>query len=277
MLCEFTLPSNPAVKVRLREATVAEAIDFSSIDPDCEEEATSLFLEKVQEKETFSDPRQWTGEDRRYALFMYYVHTSNYATIPLTYECSICGKQHTQDIELKRILADYTPIQGNRFREFPHEGHNVTIMPLIGADLEDLEKFRYDLIATEQRLEENRPKMDSMSIKRMEAAIRAKRARMAMYRVICCVDMRWLDEKGTPRSRRQRVEDYLKAMPAKEFEQFMGKVEKALRELRHGLRTVYMQGRIVLEIPDVKCEEQPEQPGVLLHFPFRFVDVIPTI
>lgn len=277
MICEFTLPSDPSVKVRLREATVAEAIDFSSIDPDCEEEATSLFLEKVQEKETYSDPRQWTGEDRRYALFMYYVHASTYPTIPLSYECSICGKQHTQDINLKSILDDYTPIKGNKFREFVHEGHNVTVRPLTGADLEDLEKFRYDLLAAEERLEENRPKMDSMSIKRMEAAIRAKRTRMAMYRVICCVDMRWLDENGTPRSRRQKVEDYIKAMSAKDFEQFMEKVEKALQELRHGLRTIYMSGRVVLEIPDVKCDEQPEQPGVMLHFPFRFVSVIPTI
>lgn len=277
MICEFTLPSDPAVKVRLREATVAEAIDFSSIDPDCEEEATSLFLEKVQEKETYSDPRQWTGEDRRYALFMYYVYTSAYSTIPLSYECSICGKEHTQDIDLKGILDDYTPIQGNKFREFVHEGHNVTVRPLTGADLEDLEKFRYDLKVAEERLEENRDKMDSMSIKRVESAIMAKRTRMAMYRVLCCVDMRWLDENGTPRSRKQRVEDYIKALSAKDFEQFMGKVENALQELRHGLRTIYMHGHIVLEIPDVKCDEKPEQPGVMLHYPFRFGKVIPTI
>lgn len=277
MICEFTLPSDPSIKVRLREATVAEAIDFSSIDPDCEEEATSLFLEKVQEKETYSDPRQWTGEDRRYALFMYYVYTSAYPTIPLSYECSICGKQHTQDIDLKSILNDYTPMHGNKFREFVHEGHCVTVRPLTGADLEDLEKFRYDLEYAEAQLEERRDKMDSMSIKRAEAAIRAKRTRMAMYRVICHVDMKWLDESGTPRSRRQKIEDYIKALPAKEFEQFMEKVEKAIQELRHGLRTIYMGGRIVLEIPDVKCDEQPEQSGVLLHFPFRFVSVMPVI
>ncbi len=86
MLCEFSLPSNPKGNLRLREETVAEAIDFSSIDPDCEEEATSLFLEKVQEKETYTDPRQWTGEDRRYALFQYFVSTSTYRSIPLSYK-----------------------------------------------------------------------------------------------------------------------------------------------------------------------------------------------
>ena len=93
MICKFNLPSNPEVIVCLHEATVSDAIDFSSIDPECEEEATSLFLERVQEKESFSNPREWTGEDRRYALFMYFVNTTTYKTIPLTYKCSICGKQ----------------------------------------------------------------------------------------------------------------------------------------------------------------------------------------
>ncbi|MBO5491657.1 MAG: hypothetical protein J5960_09605 [Desulfovibrio sp.] len=277
MLCEFNLPSNPEIKVRLREATVAEAIDFSSIDPDCEEEATSLFLEKVQEKETYSDPRAWTGEDRRYALFMYYVHTSDYKTIPLTYTCSICGKQHTQDISLASILENYTPMDGSPFRDFPHDGHNVVIHPLTGADLEDIEKYRYDLLLTEQLLEKNRDNLPSADIKRLEADLRAKRVRMAMLRVICCIDMPYLDEQGTPRSRRGAVETKIKAMPAGEFREFMRRVENALVEMRHGLSTEYVNGRIVLLIPDVRCDEHPELPGVLLRYPFRFGQVVPTI
>ena len=69
MLCEFSLPSQPEKKIRLKEATVSDAIDFSGIDPDCEEQATTVFLERVQERDTYSDPRLWTGEDRRFALF----------------------------------------------------------------------------------------------------------------------------------------------------------------------------------------------------------------
>ena len=42
----FSLPSNPSKEIHLREATVADAIDFTGIDPDFEEEATTLFLNK---------------------------------------------------------------------------------------------------------------------------------------------------------------------------------------------------------------------------------------
>ena len=277
MLCEFFLPSNPSRKVRLREATVSEAIDFSSVDPDCEEEATSLFLEKVQEKELYSNPRDWTGEDRRYALFQYFVYTSTFKTIPLSYECSICGKRHVQDISLSSILDDYTPMNGESFRDFPHDGHNVVIRPLTGADLEDIEKYRYDLLLTEQLLHSNSRQMSSADRKRLEAEIRAKHIRMAMLRVLCCIDMPYLDERGTARSRRGEVEKKLKAMPAGEFREFMAKVDNALSEMRHGLRTAYVNGRIVLEIPDVRCDEHPELPGVLLRYPFRFGTVIPTL
>lgn len=277
MLCEFTLPSNPEIKTRLREATVAEAIDFSSIDSECEEEAASLFLEKVQEKETYTDPRQWTGEDRRYALFTYFVNTATHRHIPLTYVCSICGKKHTQDIELARILADYTPMSGKPFRDFTYDGHNIVVRPLTGADLEGLEKYRYDLLIAEQRLEESREKLPTQEVCRQEAAIRASRARMAMYRLICSLDMVWLDPQGTPKSRRPLVEEYIKAMGVAEFSRMIEKVDNALVEMRHGLRSSYIDGRIVLEIPDVKCDEYPDQPGVLLRYPFRFGGIIPTI
>lgn len=277
MICEFSLPSNPEIIVRLREATVADAIDFSSIDPECEEEATSLFLERMQEKDSFSNPREWTGEDRRYALFMYFVHTSTYKTIPLTYTCSVCGKTHTQDISLAGILNDYTPIKDQAYREFPWQGHNVVVRPMTGGDLEDAEKYRYDLLLAERELEDKRGEISAEDERHMQAAIRSKRVRMAMFRVLCCIDMPYLDEKGTRRSRRGEVEKAVKAMSAGDFREFIGRVEESIVDMRHGLRTSYINGRIYLEIPDVRCEDQPEQPGVLLRYPFRFGTVIPTI
>jgi len=277
MICKFNLPSNPEVIVCLHEATVSDAIDFSSIDPECEEEATSLFLERVQEKESFSNPREWTGEDRRYALFMYFVNTTTYKTIPLTYKCSICGKQHTQEISLASIAQDYTPIKDQAFREFPWQGHNVVVRPMTGSDLEDAEKYRYDLMLSEQEFETRRATLDAAEERRLQGILRAKRVRMAMFRVLCSIDMPYLDETGTRRSRRGEVEKILKAMPASEFKEFIKRVEDAIIDMRHGLRTSYMDGRIYLEIPDVRCDEQPEQPGVLLRYPFRAGSVIPTL
>ena len=120
MLCEFSLPSQPEKKIRLKEATVSDAIDFSGIDPDCEEQATTVFLERVQERDTYSDPRLWTGEDRRFALFTYFVHTARDRSVPLKYTCGICDEEHTVDIELARIMDTYTPIQGKAFRDCVH-------------------------------------------------------------------------------------------------------------------------------------------------------------
>lgn len=274
MLCEFTLPSNPAVMVRLHEATVQDAIDFSGIDPDFEEEAASLFLERVQEKETYSDPRDWTGEDRRFALFQYYVSTTTYKDIPLTYTCSACGEQHTTDIALADILAGYTPISGKAFREFVHEGHNVVVHPLTGRDLENLERFRFDLMRTEQAAEA--AGLSAEDARHLAGEVRVKRTRMAMYRFIACVDLPFLDEKGTPASRHGLVENYLKEMSASDFKEFVGKVEDGLVEMRHGLQTTYVDGRILLEIPNVACDNNPSE-VVTLRYPFRFGSVIPTI
>lgn len=153
----------------------------------------------------------------------------------------------------------------------------MVVRPLTGMALETLEKFRYDLIATEEKLANARRTMSPKEIKRAEAEIRAKYVRMAMLRIICCVDMPWLNENSTPIGRRDMVRDKIIAMPASEFREFMQRVDEAIMEMRHGLRTTYIKGRIMLEIPDVRCDLRPEEPGVLLHYPFRFGRVIPTI
>lgn len=274
MLCEFTLPSNPEQKVRLREATVSDAIDFSAIDPDFEEEVTSLFLEKMQEPATYSDPRTWTGEDRLYAMFMYHIHTTKYRTIPLTFACTVCGKQHTTDISLADIMDTYTAISGKAFREFPHEGHNAIVTPLTGADLELLEKYRFDLSFTENELE-NATEPDE--VKRLSEEVRKKRVRMAMFRVLCCIDFPFLAEGGTRISRRAKVEEYIKSLSVDSFKELFEKVENALAEMRHGLRTTYKQGRVYIEIPNVKCDTEPDAGEVVLLYNFRPASVIPTI
>ena len=68
-LPDFTLSSNPEITVRLREATVEDAIDFSELDPAFEEEATTVFLDRMQAPEKYTDPRcttrcQWLTSAR---------------------------------------------------------------------------------------------------------------------------------------------------------------------------------------------------------------------
>lgn len=275
MLCEFSLPSQPEKKIRLKEATVSDAIDFSGIDPDCEEQATTVFLERVQERDTYSDPRLWTGEDRRFALFTYFVHTARDRSVPLKYTCGICDEEHTVDIELARIMDTYTPIQGKAFREFVHYGHNVIVHPMLGRDLELLETYRYDLRLTEDKLENDG--LTASELRQLTEEVRMKRVRMGLFRVMCCIDLPFLDANATPESRRPQVEEYIKQLPAGVFGEFFQNVQEKLREMRHGLKSALIDGRIYLQIPDVRCENVPDAPGVVLHYPFRPFSIIPTL
>ncbi|MBQ7609110.1 MAG: hypothetical protein IJU76_14265 [Desulfovibrionaceae bacterium] len=275
MLIEFTLPSNPSQTIRLREATVADVLDFTAVDPRCEEQATSLFLERMQEKETYSDPRKWTGEDRRFALFQYFLNTTNEKSVPLSYSCSICGGKHTQEIAFKKIADAYTPISGDAFREVVHEGHNIVVKPLNGADLETVERLRFDLELTEDRLEEQN--LSPTQLRALTEELRQQRTRIYMLMMICRIDMPYLDPAGTPASRRDAVMDVVQKMPLREFHELEEKVSAAIIEMRHGLRTSYVDGQIALEIPDVKCLKNPEAPGILLRYPFRFSSIIPRL
>ncbi|WP_304008146.1 hypothetical protein [Desulfovibrio piger] len=275
MLCEFSLPSQPEKKIRLKEATVSDAIDFSGIDPDCEEQATTVFLERVQERDTYSDPRLWTGEDRRFALFTYFVHTARDRSVPLKYTCGICDEEHTVDIKLARIMDTYTPIQGKAFREFVHYGHNVIVHPMLGRDLELLETYRYDLRLTEEKLENDG--LTASELRQLTEEVRMKRVRMGLFRIMCCIDLPFLDANATPESRRPQVEEYIKQLPAGVFGEFFQNVQEKLREMRHGLKSALIDGRIYLQIPDVRCENVPDAPGVVLHYPFRPFSIIPTL
>ena len=275
MLCEFSLPSQPEKKIRLKEATVSDAIDFSGIDPDCEEQATTVFLERVQERDTYSDPRLWTGEDRRFALFTYFVHTARDRSVPLKYTCGICDEEHTVDIKLARIMDTYTPIQGKAFREFVHYGHNVIVHPMLGRDLELLETYRYDLRLTEEKLENDG--LTASELRQLTEEVRMKRVRMGLFRIMCCIDLPFLDANATPESRRPQVEEYIKQLPAGVFGEFFQNVQEKLREMRHGLKSALIDGRIYLQIPDVRCENVPDAPGVVLHYPFRPFSIIPPL
>ena len=276
MLCEFELPSNPSRKVRLNEATVSDAMDFSAVKPEMEERCTTLFLNRVQDKDMYSDPKTWTGEDRRYALFQYYINTRRDKDIPLTWTCRRCGKVHTAGIPLIKILNDYTPIKGAAFREFPLNGHNVTVHPLLGSDLEYIEEFRYDLEVWKQRFVQGRDTLPSSEILRLESDLRMRQVRIDMLQVLCCLDMKYLDERGTPESRRRAVEETLLALPARDFYDLFNRMKEALEDMRHGLRTQYENGRYDIIIPDVPCETYPNEVEPL-RYQFRASEVIPSI
>lgn len=257
---DFTLPSNPEITVRLREATVEDAIDFSELDPALEEEATSVFLDRMQAKDKYSDPRLWTAQDRRYALFMYRLNTEDYDSIPMTYFCSACQQEHTVSIKYMDILEGYAPLEGKPLRDVVHEGHAVLVHPLVGRDLEILEKQR--ILMDEAHSEKER---------------RRAKAALALNRILFCIDIPHLKEGASELERRGDVKKYVLGMSPREFKEFAEKIDDALSSLRHGLPTSYRDGKVVMQTPMVYCPEGKSSDGVSLLYPFRAFNFIPHI
>lgn len=143
----FSLPSNPARKIQLREATVADAIDFADTTDGHNEEVTTLFLNRVQHKETFYDAKLWTSEDRNLALYWYWMHTTKDPEIPLSYDCEFCGKTHTWLFDMRTLAENYRTIEGMAERDIEFKEHKITVHPLTGGDMESLENMAMGLEA----------------------------------------------------------------------------------------------------------------------------------
>lgn len=271
----FSLPSNPSREIHLREATVSDAIDFTGIDPDFEEEATTLFLNRVQERDTYQDSREWTGEDRRFALFQYYLNTTKNPSIVLHFTYK--GVEQAQDIPLQHILNTYSPLEGEPFRDFAFNGHNMVVTPLRGYDLEYLEKRHAEVRAIESALETRKGTMDMDEERKLSAELRKKKAKTFLARICAHLDVPALDPKGSKLSRRRKTEDFVQALDTQDFTDLVERVGKALTELRHGLLSEYQEGRIVLVIPGVKPDNGDGDEEITITYPFRFVSIIPTV
>lgn len=267
-LPEFELPSDPNKTVHLREATVSDAIDFSEVKRECEEEATTLFLQRLQEKDKYSDPRLWTMEDRRFALFWYTLHTTKETDFPLIFDCEDCTTdpekpiRHTVFVKYADIMDEYSPIEGKPVRDVIHDGHAILVHPILGKDAELLEKSRLNIMYKEQE-GQNTSK---------------ERTQLMLLELLCRIDIVGLAPDVSPDERRPKVEEYLTKMRVSEFQEFYPKLLNAAQSLQHGLRSKIVDGEIKLESPVVYCPNDTDKArGIRLHYPFRAFQHIPVI
>lgn len=266
MISDFTLPSDPTRVVRLRECTVQDAIDFADVNSDCEEQLTSLFLDKIQDSGTYTNPRKWTGEDRRFALFWYYIHTAKDLDVPLTFDCPQCGEKHTVLYNLREMESGYQALQGRAQREIEHDEVQYIVRPLNGYALEQLENMQIGLNVA---LEEHGQK--SGTVRKMAAKIRFTRFALLLEMV---------DADGDEETKRKALEKKLLSMSDVSFGELAKKVENALDEMTHGLMSVYENGRISLFTSEIECQKhkgEPEAKKIRLRLPFWAFDYIPAI
>ena len=235
----FTLPSDQARTITLREATVSECLDFADIDPDHEEEVTTLFLNRLQDKATFFDSKQWTGDDRRFGLFWYWLHTTDDVESAIVYSCRHCGKDHTYLLDYRKLADGYTSIKGLPARDVTVQGRPVlTVKPIDGAGQEHLETCRMALVG-------KRTIKDRLRVERLALA------------------------SGLPT---KEILD----MPHAEYADFCSQVESALDDMKHGLDSDYVDGTIEIILPPHQCpniKEASTQVRVL----FRAIEWIPVL
>ena len=259
VLPEFSLPSNSNVKIRMHEATVSDSIDFSDVDEDREERATTLFLERVQEKESYFDPRKWTASDRRFALFWYFLHTSEDLETPLTYDCRHCGKEHTALVDMRKVAEAYKSLNGKPERDILFDGVPIIVKPLLGEDMEELEGMRLsrDMAAEEHGLK-------SGEVNKLHTKLKL----LSFLRTIL---LEGKDKTAT--------EEWLEKLPASAFKKLYGRVGEALSDIEHGLPMALRDYQVVLLTHPLQCVNKKEDKDATtrLTFPFIAFDYIPRI
>ncbi len=253
----FSLPSKQLKKISMREATVADALDFCDVDPEMEETITTIFLDRVQlPGDGFVSSKTWTADDRRLGLYWYWLHTTSDSSAQFRYDCGYCGKNHAISYDMKKLAENYKSISGKPEREFTHNGEPVVVRPLTGSDMEALELMRRNIV----------PGMDKKDANAIHSRIRLA----ALIRSLSFFSV------GIDENRIEANEKKIMAMNMSDMESLSDTVAEKTLEMEHGLESVVdtTDGRIFLIIR-VSCDEVGSE--TLLRVPFRGFVNIPLV
>lgn len=282
MIPPFHLPSKPDIKIAMREATVAEVIDFAGVHVGHEEEVTTLFLNKVQDKASFVDSLTWTAEDRRFGLFWYFINTPGDKEWPISYDCLHCGEKH-HFLQDYRKLDTYKSIQGAPEREFDWEGEKVTVRPLDGYGIEELEKMKLALDAIgDENSGEYQKQVARMRFVRFELCVFFDDSGSWASRIVDKLKSKKdteVEAKARADELRANKRKRLTAMPFGKFEEFAGIVMEKLTEMEHGLESVYEDGRVDLILPPHQCptKKDVKEATTRIRVTFRNSDYVPRL
>lgn len=257
----FVLPSNPSVEIKFTSPEVAHCMKLSDLDADRDEAATTLFLNMLQgnnDSATYVNSQEWTGQDRRTALWWIYIATHEEKKLP--YEFDIEGESIIHDIDLLE-LGEHTSvlsINPNIPILFNSNGteYSGTVSSLNGHHLEQIELLR---ISRQQY------KPGTASYNRISSQIAI---REIVYAV--CIE-------GEPENRdeahKYRFEIISKMDIETEFKPLIIRIDDAKRQLIHGLPTVYEDGRYYL-VANIELKEgEGVKPSL---FPFIYSSFFPT-
>ncbi|MEC6832955.1 hypothetical protein VXS06_14405 [Photobacterium toruni] len=274
----FPLPSNINKVINFRVPTVRDCMMVADLNPEMDEAAATVFLNNQQDKEkqggVIYDALEWTGEDRRTALWWIYIAT--HEDTKLAYKFVINGEDRYIDIDLKDLdntatTLSIVPKVPITFKAGATE-HTAIVKPLTGYALENIEvtalqRDQFDVDSVQYRKLSNKIAMQeiiySLVIDGEDEAIKTAKK----------------DNENISRSDIEIAEEYryqlIMNMPLEDnFRSLVAEIVAAKRKLQHGVLTSYMDGVYSLVASVDLGGESGRQP---LMFPFPSNTFIPTL
>lgn len=271
-IAPFPLPSCISKVVHFRVPTVDDALTFSDLSEDQEEMHTTQYLNQLQDVSKQNgklyDSAEWTGEDRRTALWWIFISTKEYPEITISYQCDTCEEQHYIDINA-HTLADtstaVTKLPNYQFNAHVNGGiiEGIRVHPLTGKSCEELETLSNNIKA-----------IPAGTADRKRADVSQKIIEIAHH----------VTFPNEPEDRKEAIEyktSFIRKMAVDtEFRSFFANVEKGLRLQRHGLLTRYAEGQYMLVAQHPNCAkaiEAGEEQSKILLVPFQANQFIATL
>ena len=255
----FSLPSNSAVTIFLRQATVRECEAYSSFADGAEEAVISDMLDNLQYRpEKYVDPRTWTARDRQFAALWYFAATSSDVELHIPYSCKHCGEDHDTLVHYSDLLQGYKEIEGKPVRSLSTKasGKQWSARPLDGYGAEEIEGLR---------LSQDSSDKGSAEYNRINAIINR-------HKLVACLDF-----EGSPDDRDSKieaVESALLGMDSVEFLALKAEFDAAMLELDHGLDCVTEKETLYLRTPPIECDKEAGKFS-RIRFPVQFVKLLP--
>ncbi|OKP00190.1 hypothetical protein [Xenorhabdus eapokensis] len=254
---DFPLPSNPSIEIRFRLPDVSNAMAYSGVDPEQEEELTTRYLNNIQEGDNKHDAALWTAQDRRTALWWIFCNSRIDTTLTVSYACSHCQKEHYYDYDARSLdmTANVLTVEAFETISIPVKGQPKTwiLKPLDGRAMEHLESTRNSLpLSTDPTY-----RKELINLRIMELAHQAH-----------------LQEQPEDFMEAAKIRYELIAKMAldTEFSPLVASIELMNRRLAHGLAMKIEKGTANLLLPKHLCPDSGKEGTAKytqLYTPFR--------
>lgn len=241
MISEFKQPSNPANKIYLRQATVAEAMPFSDVSELHSEKMTTQFLNTIQLADRATDAKHWTEGDRLTALLWYWIHTAKEQSVSLSYSCQHCGQEHVNYFPFRTLFEGFGDLAGKPFREYDFKDRKVIFKPVTGEGLEACEEVRREIQDTD------------ISTGKLIPLTEQGKDQLTLERLLWSFN--FLNEKDLD-SRREWVMN----LTLNEYWELLDLMDEAAESMAHGIPHKWDEGDLCIYTPLHECIRKYELP-----------------